>query len=274
MNPTAGEAEHPRAGEAEHPKTGEPVNPMVGEAEHPQAGEAVHSRPAEAMEKTVPDLKDAACKEANKPKQLNLFDDKLLSEKNVAEHKLVGQVFDTYWIVQFRDNLYIIDQHAAHEKVMYERLCNSLRTREFTTQRVSPPIILTLSMQEETLLKKYEEIFREVGFEIEPFGGREYSICGVPDNLFGITDKVLFTEMLDSLSDTTGRPTADILNEKLATMACKSAVKGNNRMSVTEANALIRELLSLENPYNCPHGRPTIISMSKYELEKKFKRIV
>ena len=274
VNPTAGEAEHPRAGEAEHPKTGEPVNPMVGEAEHPQAGEAVHSRPAEAMEKTVPDLKDAACKEANKPKQLNLFDDKLLSEKNVAEHKLVGQVFDTYWIVQFRDNLYIIDQHAAHEKVMYERLCNSLRTREFTTQRVSPPIILTLSMQEETLLKKYEEIFREVGFEIEPFGGREYSICGVPDNLFGITDKVLFTEMLDSLSDTTGRPTADILNEKLATMACKSAVKGNNRMSVTEANALIRELLSLENPYNCPHGRPTIISMSKYELEKKFKRIV
>ena len=270
----AGENAHSPAGEAVHSQTGEMVNPTAGEVEHPKTGEAVHSQPAEAMEKTVPDLKSAACKEENKPKQLNLFDDKLLSEKNVAEHKLVGQVFDTYWIVQFRDNLYIIDQHAAHEKVMYERLCRSLKTREFTTQRVSPPIILTLSMQEETLLKKYEEIFREVGFEIEPFGGREYSICGVPDNLFGITDKVLFTEMLDSLSDTTGRPTADILNEKLATMACKSAVKGNNRMSVTEANALIQELLSLENPYNCPHGRPTIISMSKYELEKKFKRIV
>lgn len=218
---------------------------------------------------------NASLKEnTTKPAQMNLFDDKLLSKENIIEHKLVGQVFDTYWIVQFRDSLYIIDQHAAHEKVMYERLTKSLKTKEFTTQRVSPPIILTLSMQEETLLKKYNDIFQEIGFEIEHFGGREYSICGVPDNLFGITEKTLFIEMLDSLSDTAGRPTADILNEKLATMACKSAVKGNNRMSATEANALIQELLRLENPYNCPHGRPTIISMSKYELEKKFKRIV
>lgn len=206
--------------------------------------------------------------------QMELFDDKLLSRKNVAEHRLIGQIFDTYWIVQFRDSLYIIDQHAAHEKVMYERLCSSLKTKEFTTQRVSPPIILTLSMQEENLLKKYEEAFREIGFEIEPFGGREFAICGVPDNLFGITDKDLFVEMLDSLSEGGGKPTPELLNEKLATMACKSAVKGNSRLSATEANALIQELLGLENPYNCPHGRPTIISMSKYELEKKFKRIV
>ena len=182
--------------------------------------------------------------------------------------------FDTYWMVQFRDNLYIIDQHAAHEKVMYERLTASLKTKEFTSQQLSPPIILTLSMQEEELLKKYMDIFQLVGFEIEPFGGREYSIRAVPDNLFGFTEKSLFIDMLDSLSDTTGKPSADFLNEKLATMACKSAVKGNNRLSVSEANTLIQELLSLENPYNCPHGRPTIISMSKYELEKKFKRIV
>lgn len=219
-------------------------------------------------------IETEAVKNTEKPEQLNLFDQKLLSKENVVEHKLIGQVFDTYWLVQFRDNLYIIDQHAAHEKVMYERLTKSLQTREFTSQRVSPPIILTLSMLEETLLKKYQEIFQDIGFEIEHFGGREYSICAVPDNLFGITEKTLFIEMLDSLSDTTGRPTADILNEKLATMACKSAVKGNSRMSATEANALIQELLSLENPYNCPHGRPTIISMSKYKLEKKFKRIV
>ena len=214
----------------------------------------------------VPQVTDA--------QQMTLFDERLLSEENTQEHKLIGQIFDTYWIVQFRDNLYIIDQHAAHEKVMYERLCKSLKNRTFTSQRISPPIILTLSMQEETLLKKYGEIFREVGFEIEHFGGREYSICSVPDNLFGMTDRVLFTEMLDSLSDTTGRPSTDILNEKLASMACKSAVKGNSHMTAAEANELIRELLRLENPYNCPHGRPTIISMSRYELEKKFKRIV
>ena len=197
-----------------------------------------------------------------------------LTEEHRTEHRIIGQVFDTYWIVEFRDHMYIIDQHAAHEKVMYERLTASLKTKEFTSQQLSPPIILTLSMQEEELLKKYMDIFQLVGFEIEPFGGREYSIRAVPDNLFGFTEKSLFIDMLDSLSDTTGKPSADFLNEKLATMACKSAVKGNNRLSVSEANTLIQELLSLENPYNCPHGRPTIISMSKYELEKKFKRIV
>lgn len=206
--------------------------------------------------------------------QMELFDERLLSRQNVPEHKLIGQVFDTYWIVQFRDSLYIIDQHAAHEKVMYERLTNSLKEKEFTTQRLSPPLILSLSMQEETLLKKYEQYFRDIGFEIEPFGGREFAICGVPGNFFGLTDRDLFLEMLDSLSDAAAQPSAELLNQKLATMACKSAVKGNNRLSVSEANALIQELLSLENPYNCPHGRPTIISMSKYELEKKFKRIV
>ena len=205
---------------------------------------------------------------------MELFDEKLLSRESVPEHRLIGQIFDTYWIVQFRDSLYIIDQHAAHEKVMYERLTRSLKTKEFTTQRMSPPVILTLSMQEENLLKKYENYFSEIGFEIEPFGGREYAICGVPGNFFGLADRELFVEMLDSLSESTGQPSIDLLNEKLATMACKSAVKGNNRLSVSEANALIQELLGLENPYNCPHGRPTIISMSKYELEKKFKRIV
>ncbi len=254
----------------------------------------------QSAERTVPDLRQTAAvspasvenippetmrKEPAKPpvkqpiitekfEQQNLFDEKLLSRENVPEHKLIGQIFDTYWMVQFRDNLYIIDQHAAHEKVMYERLTASLKTKEFTSQQLSPPIILTLSMQEEELLKKYMDIFQLVGFEIEPFGGREYSIRAVPDNLFGFTEKSLFIDMLDSLSDTTGKPSADFLNEKLATMACKSAVKGNNRLSVSEANTLIQELLSLENPYNCPHGRPTIISMSKYELEKKFKRIV
>ena len=243
-------------------------------------------------EKTIPVLKPSPIRQETKKEiavstprpavakaavQMELFPDqekKLLSESSVPEHRLIGQVFDTYWIVQFRDSLYIIDQHAAHEKVMYERLRAELKTREFTTQRVSPPIILSLSMQEEVLLKKYLHFFTEIGFEIEPFGGREYCISGVPGNFFGITDRDLFIEMLDSLSDASGQPSMELLQEKLATMACKSAVKGNSRMSAAEANALIRELLGLENPYNCPHGRPTIISMSRYELEKKFKRIV
>ena len=243
-------------------------------------------------EKTIPVLKPSPIRQETKKEiaastprpavakaavQMELFPDrekKLLSESSVPEHRLIGQVFDTYWIVQFRDSLYIIDQHAAHEKVMYERLRAGLKTREFTTQRVSPPIILSLSMQEEVLLKKYLHFFTEIGFEIEPFGGREYCISGVPGNFFGITDRDLFIEMLDSLSDASGQPSMELLQEKLATMACKSAVKGNSRMSAAEANALIRELLGLENPYNCPHGRPTIISMSRYELEKKFKRIV
>ncbi len=260
-----------------------PAGDGLGEVE--AAGDReprISGRKAEEYQKEIPadgerlsQKQEATGKvQDGKPQQMELFDEKLLSRESVPEHRLIGQIFDTYWIVQFRDSLYIIDQHAAHEKVMYERLTRSLKTKEFTTQRMSPPVILTLSMQEENLLKKYENYFSEIGFEIEPFGGREYAICGVPGNFFGLADRELFVEMLDSLSESTGQPSIDLLNEKLATMACKSAVKGNNRLSVSEANALIQELLGLENPYNCPHGRPTIISMSKYELEKKFKRIV
>ncbi len=206
--------------------------------------------------------------------QMKLFDDKLLSEQGVQQHKLIGQIFDTYWIIQFKDNMYIVDQHAAHEKVMFERLMKRYREKEFTSQQVSPPIILTLTLQEEALLKKYMELFTQVGFEISHFGGHEFAINAVPANLYSLTDRDVFTEMLDSLSEDSGKPDAETLYYRLATMACKAAIKGNMRISATEANALIAELLTLENPYNCPHGRPTIISMSKYELEKKFKRIV
>ena len=209
-----------------------------------------------------------------KPVQMELFDDRLLSKQNIKKHKLIGQIFDTYWIVEFNDSMYIIDQHAAHEKVMYERLCRNLKNKQQTMQLVSPPVIITLSLQEENLLKKYKPYFDEAGFQISEFGGRDYAITGVPDNLYGIRDADLFTEMLDSLSDWKGVPSSDIVNSKLATMACKSAVKGGHAMSAAEADALIGELLELENPYNCPHGRPTIIRMTRYELEKKFKRIV
>lgn len=238
-------------------------------------------RPEEQKKRIQTSVREATTYKVNetpvvqKPEQLNLFEEKLLKREVRAEYRLIGQVFDTYWLVQFQDNLYIIDQHAAHERVLYERTLKEMKNREFTSQYLSPPIILTLSMQEAELLKTHKERFERIGFEIEPFGGEEYAIRAVPANLFSIAKKELFMEMLDNLADgLSTNMTPDIIDEKVASMSCKAAVKGNNRLSAQEVDALIGELLELENPYHCPHGRPTIIAMSKKELEKKFKRIV
>lgn len=198
----------------------------------------------------------------------------LLHLKNQASHRIIGQFLDTYWLVEFEEKLYIIDQHAAHEKVLFERTMRTLREREFTSQNLCPPIILTLNMQEEELLKRYLLQFTQLGFEIEHFGGKEYCVCAVPDNLFGIDGQKLMMDMLDGLSELHGRETSDLVLEKVASMSCKAAVKGHDHLSEAEVKELIQELFQLENPYNCPHGRPTIISMTKYELERKFKRIV
>lgn len=209
------------------------------------------------------------------PKQINLFEERLLSEQARARHKIIGQVFDTYWLVEFQDQLYIIDQHAAHERVLYERTLKGMKTREFTSQMISPPILLNLGMQEAQLLNEYMDQFTRIGFEIEEFGQDTYAVRAVPDNLFSLAKKDLLIEMLDSLSDELNRTmTAELIDEKVASMSCKAAVKGNMKLSAAEADALIGELLTLDNPYHCPHGRPTIISMTKRDLEKKFKRIV
>lgn len=209
------------------------------------------------------------------PEQLSLFDEKLLREEARTEHKLIGQIFDTYWLVEYHDNLYIIDQHAAHERVLYERTLRGMQTRSFPSQMISPPIILDLTMQEAGLLKTHMERFTRIGFEFEEFGQDSYAVRAVPDNLFSIAKKELLLEMLDSLSEEISRNApSNLIDEKIASMSCKAAVKGNMRLSAAEADALIKELLTLENPYHCPHGRPTIIAMSKRELEKKFKRIV
>ena len=209
-----------------------------------------------------------------KAEQMDLFDGKLLSPEAKKHHKIIGQVFDTYWLVQMEDKLYIIDQHAAHEKVLYERIVKEMKERKVSSQIVSPPIIISLNLEEQEKMKKYQNIFKTLGFEIESFGGREYSIRAVPQNLFGMTEQGFFIEVLDHLEEDPSSKTLDVLSERMATMACKAAVKGNQKLSLRETEALIDELLQLENPYNCPHGRPTIISMTKYELEKKFKRIV
>ena len=208
------------------------------------------------------------------PKQLELFEERLLAPESRSRHKLIGQLFDTYWLVQFEDNFYIIDQHAAHEKVYYERFVKLFKSQEIQSQYLSPPLIVSLSLEEESLLKANENYFRDFGFEIEPFGGREYSISAVPSLLLGMTEEEVFLEMLDHLGADGTKDAFELFTARLATMACKAAVKGNHAMSPQEADKLIDELLTLENPYNCPHGRPTIISMTKTEIEKKFKRIV
>ena len=209
-----------------------------------------------------------------KPQQLELFEEKLLAPESRSRHQLIGQIFDTYWLVQFEDRFFIIDQHAAHEKVYYERFVKRFREQMIESQYLSPPLIVSLNLQEEALLETNRKYFEDFGFEIEPFGGKEYCINAVPTNLYGLDEEELFLEMLDNLASEKDKDPLGIFASRLATMACKAAVKGNHQMSVQEANMLIDELLTLDNPYHCPHGRPTIISMTKTELEKKFKRIV
>ena len=235
--------------------------------------EVISEKPTESAPPEV-DNEPIKSQEQEPPKQLELFEERLLAPESRSRHRLIGQLFDTYWLVQFEDNFYIIDQHAAHEKVYYERFVKQFQSQNIQSQYVSPPLIVSLSLEEENLLKANKKYFRDFGFEIEPFGGREYSISAVPSSLLGMTEEELFLEMLDHLTADGSKDAFEIFASRLATMACKAAVKGNHSMSPQEADKLIDELLTLENPYNCPHGRPTIIAMSKTEIEKKFKRIV
>ncbi len=215
---------------------------------------------------------EAGRKDMTDYKQETLFEAKVLTQENRSRYQIIGQVFDTYWLVQFEDKLYIIDQHAAHEKVKYERFMKQYQEKSITTQNLLPPIIVSLSGREEAILKEYQELFENLGFELEEFGGDEYALRAVPVDLYGCNEKQMFLEVLDELSEIGPRESLKVVEEKIASMSCKAAVKGNNHLSREEAEKLIDELLTLENPYNCPHGRPTIITMSKYEMEKKFKR--
>lgn len=209
-----------------------------------------------------------------KPVQMNFFDEKLLTKQLRDEYRLIGQVFDTYWMIELHDKLLIIDQHAAHEKIKYERLCRQIREADISSQQLNPPIILTFSGREEAVYQEYKTYFAQIGFEIEPFGGNEYAVRSVPADLFGRNAKELLMEIMDELSEGPVRGEPDVILQKLASMSCKAAVKGGHAISREEAETLIDELLTLDNPYHCPHGRPTVITMSRYEMEKKFSRIV
>nr|MDE7478920.1 DNA mismatch repair protein MutL [Lachnospiraceae bacterium] len=209
-----------------------------------------------------------------KPEQLNFFDEKILTKEARKEYKIVGQVFDTYWIIEYRDKMLMIDQHAAHEKVKYEQILKKVESNEVYTQILTPPVVISVTPKEADLINGYEQYFKELGFEIEDFGMNAFAIRGVPLDLFGHDIKDLFEEVLTQMTESPVRGVPLIIREKIASMACKAAVKGNNSLSYEEADKLIEQLLELDNPYNCPHGRPTMISMSKYEIEKKFKRII
>lgn len=206
--------------------------------------------------------------------QISFEQPSFLSEEARKCHRLIGQLFDTYWLVEYEEKLFLIDQHAAHEKIRYERFVKRFKEQTVDSQVLNPPLILTLNVAEEDILRTYSEEFSKAGFEIEHFGGTEYAIRSVPTELYGMRELDYFLELLDSLSKDRGRADMESILARLASMSCKGAIKAGNRISVQEADALLDELLSLDNPYMCPHGRPVIISFSKTELEKKFKRIV
>ena len=231
---------------------------------------------AEKKEHPSPIIKSDNAIVVEKVTQLDLFDEKVLTKENVKEYEILGQIFGTYWIIAFKDKIFLVDQHAAHEKVNYERMLKRYKSGEMLSQMVNPPVIVALTSAEEELFLNYKQYFEKLGFNIENFGGREYAMRAIPIDLFGCeSEKDMFIQILDELSHETGLDrTPDVINYKIASMACKASVKGNTKMSRAEMEALLDELLTLDNPYNCPHGRPTIISMSKYEIDKKFKRVV
>ena len=258
-------------------KSEETVKSPAPENPEPMPQAAPKPTPQTTSEPVLQAVPEPAPKPAPEPQneQMELFREELLRPESRDRIRMIGQLFDTYWLTQFGDQFYIIDQHAAHEKIWYERLVKQFREHTVNSQYLSPPLIVSLNLQEEGILNDNKDYFRSFGFEIEPFGGREYCVSAVPSDLYGLTEEELFLEMLDGLcADSGNKDPERIFASKLAAMACKAAVKGNHAMAKAEAEKLIDELLTLDNPYNCPHGRPTVIAMTKAELEKKFKRIV
>ncbi len=252
----------------------EPAEAAGQKKQSPLIGKILGSPPKETDTKNLGVIKSRDQIIVEKPEQLNFFDEKILTREAKQEYRIVGQVFDTYWIIEYRDKMLMIDQHAAHEKVKYEQILSKVENNEVYTQVLTPPVVISVTPKEAALINSYAQYFKELGFEIEDFGMNAFAIRGVPLDLFSYNIKDLFEEVLTQMVDSPVRGVPQIIREKIASMACKAAVKGNNSLTYEEADKLIEQLLELDNPYNCPHGRPTIISMSKYEIEKKFKRIV
>ena len=252
-----------------------PIRTKAADTEDPLSGRELREGPADRSEalrqSAAGGLRDLP---ADMPEAVSCHQPRFFSQEAREEFRLVGQVFGTYWIIQYGDKMYMIDQHAAHEKVLFERTMAGIKNKTMTSQLISPPIIVSLSALEEEAFRKYADAFSEIGFELDPFGGREYAIKAVPANLFNLDPRDLFLNMISKACDFRGNESSDLILERVASMSCKAAVKGNHQLSLAEIKELIAELLTLENPYHCPHGRPTIISFSHYDLDRKFKRIV
>ncbi len=245
----------------------EPAKPIVSRLPEPY-----EIKRSEAM--VQEDVKEYKAKKEESAKQMSMFEDPLIQAENTEEnYRIIGQLFETYWLMEYNDKFYIMDQHAAHEKILYERFMSRINSRTMDTQMIIPPVVLELNMQQENIYKDNADVFANAGYEIEHFGGNAYKVTGIPASLPSIDCKQLLIDMIDGLMED-HRGDYDILTEKVASMSCKAAVKGNNKLSFEEAKELMQELMKAENPYNCPHGRPTLIMMSKYEIEKKFKRII
>ncbi|MBE5960265.1 MAG: hypothetical protein E7256_02590 [Lachnospiraceae bacterium] len=271
-------------------KTGTASGSTVEEGKVPESGSAEATDHANLSTSAL--NPDAGIK-AEPPRQLSFIDEQKFTESmsegktqtetvkeafmmkgNVKRHRIIGQLFATYWLVEMDNQLFIIDQHAAHEKILYETTLKRRKDKEFLSQMISPPIVLTLSLKEEAAVMEHMDVLKELGFEIEHFGGKEYAVSALPADMYGIAGERLLIDFIDDLVDEAPRGTPEIIFEKIASMSCKAAVKGNQKLSYMEAESLIDQLLALDNPFHCPHGRPVIISMTKYEIEKKFKRIV
>lgn len=240
------------------------LSKIIGEPAQPQQEHSIHDNIIKANEHIL----------VEKPVQMDLFEERFIDEKSREDYKILGQIFDTYWLIAFQDKLFIMDQHAAHEKVKYEKFLKEFINKEIISQQVSPPVVLNLDSRESQVLAEMLDYFTQLGFEIEDFGTGSYTLRSMPVDLYGCNELEFFREILDELCENPMKDQPDVILNKLASMACKAAVKGNNSLTFEEVGALLDELLTLDNPYHCPHGRPTIISMSKYEIEKKFKRIV
>ena len=232
---------------------------------------------ADIKKKTVPVTQQIQPEEpvqTLKPEQLTFLEDDIHTEATRQEFRIIGQLFDTYWLLQKNDELLVMDQHAAHEKVLYEKLLKAYREQEVYKQQLMPPVVINLTLKELDFVKTYESMFEDFGFTLEEFGTDAYCLRTIPSNLFGMNAQVFFRELLDAMEEEVRKFTLDMVIDKIATMACKAAIKANQKLNIREAEELLKECEKLENPYTCPHGRPIIISISKKEIEKKFKRIV
>ena len=226
-----------------------------------------------AQEEFARSEEDAAPEITTKPEQLSIPVEQFISKEARKSHRVIGQVFKTYWIIEYDSKMYVMDQHAAHEKVMFERLMKQMAEKNVISQQLLPPKVIHLDGAEHAMVISHIDLFEQTGFDLEDFGDDSIVIRAMPDDIMGVDPQALFDALLNALSTDAGTINIDFFVEKLSGMACKAAIKGNTEISLQEADALIDELLTLKNPYNCPHGRPTMISLTKTELERKFKRI-